>query len=95
MNCGGKVNNELSFEPKSMIIYINDSAMNEMSPRAIADMEIQINDMNMPAFLKSKTYNMIVTRINSQLIRRQDSYLYYKGLMSADWNKIIEYVVNY
>lgn len=90
-----KVNNELSFEPKSMIIYINDSAMNEMSPRAIADMEIQINDMNMPAFLKSKTYNMIVTRINSQLIRRQDSYLYYKGLMSADWNKIIEYVVNY
>ncbi len=90
-----KVNDVISFEPKSMVIYVNDSAMNEMSARAISDMDIQVNDMDMPTFLKSKSFNTIITKINSQSIRRQDSYLYYKGLMTAEWNNIISYVINY
>ncbi len=30
-----KINGEIQFEPKSMTIYVNDSAFNEMSPSAI------------------------------------------------------------
>lgn len=90
-----KVNGELQFEPKSMLIFVNDSALNEMSPHAIADMEITINETNLTNFLKEKSFNMIITKINSQSIRRQDSYLYYKGLMTAEWNRVINYVVNY
>ena len=90
-----KINNEIDFEPKSMTIYVNDSALTEMSPRAMADMEININETNIPNFLKSKKFNLIITKINSQVIKRKDAYLYYKGLISAEWNKVIEYVVNY
>jgi len=90
-----KINGEIQFEPKSMTIYVNDSALNEMSPRAIADMELTVNEMGAVAFLKDKSFNMIITKINSQEIRRQDSYLYYKGLMAAEWNRIIDYVINY
>src|SRR5688572_9755318 len=90
-----KINNELDFEPKSMTIYVNDSALNEMSPRAMAEMEIKFKDIPIVDFLKSKNFNLIITRINSQVIKRKDAYLYYKGLMSAEWNKVIEYVVNY
>ncbi len=90
-----KVNGEIQFEPKSMIVYVNDSSLNEMSSRAIGDMEISINETNLTNFLKEKSFNMIITKINSQSIRRQDSYLYFKGLMSAEWNRVIDYVVNY
>ncbi|MBL0340488.1 MAG: hypothetical protein IPP71_05925 [Bacteroidetes bacterium] len=90
-----KVNDVLSYEPKSMTIYINDSAMNEMSQRAMGDMEILIDEMDMPAFLKNKKFNMIITKINSQSIKRQDSYLYYKALMATEWDKVIDYVINY
>jgi hypothetical protein len=90
-----KVNGELSYEPKSMVIYVNDSAMNEMSPRAMADMDINFNEQSIPDFLKSKNFNLIITKINSQVIKRKDAYLYYKGLQSSEWNRVIEYVVNY
>jgi hypothetical protein len=90
-----KINGEITYEPRSMVIYINDSALNEMSPRAIADMEIIINEQNFTTFLKEKQFNLIVTRINSQVIKRKDAYLYLKGLFAAEWNRVIEYVLNY
>jgi len=61
----------------------------------MAEMEIKFKDIPIVDFLKSKNFNLIITRINSQVIKRKDAYLYYKGLMSAEWNKVIEYVVNY
>jgi hypothetical protein len=90
-----KINNEITYETRSMTIYVNDSALNEMSPRAINDMEIFINDTTLPVFLKDKQYNLIITKINSQVIKRKDSYLFLKGLMAAQWNRVIDYVINY
>ena len=90
-----KVNNEITYETRSMTIYVNDSALNEMSPRAINDMEIFVNETTLPVFLKDKQYNLIITKINSQVIKRKDSYLFLKGLMAAQWNRVIDYVINY
>jgi hypothetical protein len=90
-----KINGEINYEPKSMTIFVNDSALNEMSQRAINDMEIDIDGSNLGTFLKNKNYNFIITKINSQPIKRKDSYLYLKGLLTAEWNKVIEYVINY
>ena len=90
-----KINDEVTSEPKSMTIYVNDSALNEWSTKAMADLEITVEEKSIPEFLKSKNFSFIITRINSQVIKRKDSFLYYKGLMAADWNRVIEYVVNY
>ncbi len=90
-----KVDGEVTSEPKSMTIFVNDSALNEWSTHAMADLEIIVNEKSIPEFLKSKDFSFIITKINSQVIKRKDSYLYYKGLISADWNRVIEYVVNY
>ena len=90
-----KINGEVTSEPKSMTIFVNDSALNEWSTRAMADLEITIEEKTIPEFLKEKNFSFIITKINSQVIKRKDSYLYYKGLMAADWNRVIEYVVNY
>ena len=90
-----KINDELVTEAKSMIIFVNDSALNELNPRAMADLEIRIEEKTVPDFLKDKNFSMIITKINSQVIKRKDSYLYYKGLMTAEWNRVIDYVVHY
>lgn len=90
-----KINGEIQFEPKSMTIYVNDSALNEMSARAISEMDVTVDELSPAAFLKNKSFNLIITKINSQEIKRQDSYLYFKGLMSAEWNRVIDYVINY
>jgi len=90
-----KINGELSFEPKSMKIFVNDSALNELNQRTMVDFEVTYEGKSVTDFLKDKQFNIIITKINSQVIKRKDAYLYYKGLMTAEWNKVIEYVVNY
>ncbi|MDQ3050339.1 MAG: hypothetical protein M3Q95_05585 [Bacteroidota bacterium] len=89
-----KVNGELNFEPKTMKIFINDSALSELNPRTMVDFEINFQDKSVIDFLKEKQFNLIITKVNSQVIKRKDSYLYYKGLMTAEWNRVIDYVVN-
>jgi hypothetical protein len=90
-----KISGEVTSEPKSIKIFVNDSALNEWSVRSMADLEIIVNEKTIPAFLKEKNFSFIITKINSQVIKRKDSYLYYKALMATDWNRVIEYVVNY
>lgn len=90
-----KTNEGISYETRSMTIFINDSALNEMSPHAIADMEITIDDKNLSEWIGEKNFGLIITRINAQVIKRKEAYLYYKGLMTAEWNQVINYVVNY
>lgn len=90
-----KVNSNMSFEPKSLKIFVNDSALNELNPRTMDDLEVLYQDMGITAFLKAKKFNFIITKINSQVIKRKDAYLYYKGMMTAEWNRVIDYVVNY
>jgi hypothetical protein len=90
-----KVEGSITYDPRAMIIYVNDSALNEMNGKAIVDFEVSLDDKSLIEFLKEKQYNMIITQINSQIIPRKDSFLYYRALMSAEWNKVIQFVVNY
>ncbi len=90
-----KVNGEMSFEPKSMKIFVNDSSLTELNPRTMDDLEVMYQEQSITAFLKTKKFNFIISKINSQVIKRKDAYMYYKGLMTAEWNRVIDYVVNY
>jgi len=89
-----KVNGELTYEPKSIKIYVNDSALNELNQRTMVDFEVKFQEKSITEFLKNKNFNLIITKINSQVIKRKDAYLYHKGLMNSEWNRVIDYVVN-
>jgi hypothetical protein len=78
-----------------MIIFVNDSALNIISPKAMADLDIVIGEKQLKDVISEKNFGLIITKINSQVIKRKDAYLYYKGLISAEWNQVISYVVNY
>jgi hypothetical protein len=90
-----KVESAITYDPRSMVIYVNDTALNEMNGKAIMDFEVNLDDKSLTEFLKEKQYNFIITQINSQTIPRKDSFLYYRALMTAEWNKVIQFVVNY
>ncbi len=90
-----KMPDGISYETKSMTIFVNDSTLNSMSPRAIADADIVIEEKLLKEIISEKNFGLIVTKINSQVIKRKDAYLYLKGLMTAEWNQVISYVVNY
>jgi hypothetical protein len=90
-----KMEGNITYDPRSMVIYVNDTALNEMNGKAIAAFEINLEDKTLVDFLKEKNYNLIITQINSQIIPRKDSFLYYRALMTAEWNKVIQFVVNY
>lgn len=90
-----KIDNSITYDPRSIIIHVNDSALDEISSKELQAMDIMINDAQIYEFLKEKNYNIIITRINSQVIPRKDAYLYFRALQLAEWNKVIQFVVNY
>jgi hypothetical protein len=87
--------NTVFHQPRSMRIFVNDSALNVMPLSDIEKLEIVINETPLINILKSKRYNFYITKINYQKISRRDSYNYYKALNSYNWNKITEYVKYY
>lgn len=90
-----KVEGNITYDPRSVVIYVNDSALNELNSRTLSGFEVTINDQSLVEFLKKKQFNLIINKINSQNIPKKDSYLYYRALQVAEWNKVIRHVVNY
>lgn len=90
-----KVEGNITYDPRSVVIYVNDSALNELNSRTLSGFEVTINDQTLVEFLKNKQFNLIINKINSQNIPRKDSYLYHRALLVAEWNKVIRYAVNY
>lgn len=90
-----KVEGNITYDPKSVVIYVNDSALNELNSRTLSGFEVTISDLSLVDFLKKKQFNLIINKINSQNIPKKDSYRYHRALLIAEWNKVIRYVVNY
>ncbi|MBT8195004.1 MAG: hypothetical protein HKO56_06430 [Bacteroidia bacterium] len=90
-----KNGSDIRHQPRSMKIFVNDSALNLMPVSDIEKLELILNDQTLTGFLKSKKYNFYITMINYQAIPRRDSYTFFKALNTYNWNKITEYVKYY
>ncbi len=87
-----KSNNEISYAPVSILIYVNDSALSEIPYRDMVKMDIQVNGVSWIELLKEKNFQLMITRINAQDIARTEAYLYLKAFQNAEWNKLTKYV---
>ena len=88
-----KPGNALHFDLIGVIFYINNFPLQEIPYREIVAMEdLRIDDELLADFLKAKNFNFTIRRINSADVSRSDAYLYYKALLSSEWNKLSEYV---
>jgi hypothetical protein len=90
-----KVGAEILFETKSIKIFVNDSALNEFNARNIDEFEFRFGETDLLGFIRTREFNIIITKINFETIERKDAFLYQKGLMIGDWNKLNRYVLNY
>ena len=90
-----KVGSEILYEPKSILIYVNDSALNEINARNLADFEFRYGETDLFGFLRTREFNTIITKINSETIERKDAFIFLKALMTEEWNKLNQYVNEY
>lgn len=90
-----KINDTLVTEPKTMTIFVNDSALMPMNSYEINKLDLKIDEMNFGVFIRQKKFNLIISQINSQKIPRKDAFLYYKGLMNSEWKRLTAYVSNF
>ncbi len=90
-----KSGEDILYDTKSVLIYVNDSALNEINQKSVKELFFTINDKDLFSFLRSKDFNLIITKINSQEVKRKDAILYHKALLTMQWNRLIEYVMSY
>lgn len=89
------IGNELNFDTQGLVVFVNDEPMDEIPFNELRDMEITVAGHNISDLIDERRFNFIITRINAQEIRNQDSYLYQKALLSGNWDNVIEYVLNF
>ncbi|MFM7901258.1 MAG: hypothetical protein ACKPAD_04655, partial [Bacteroidota bacterium] len=90
-----KLGSEILYEPKSILIYVNDSALDEINARNIADFEFRYGETDLFGFLRTREFNIIITKINSETIERKDAFIFLKALMTEEWNRLNLYVNEY
>jgi hypothetical protein len=83
---------EVMYDPVSLVIYVNDSALNEMPYRDLMRFDITMLEKNWIEVIREKNFNYVIRRINSQDIPRSDAYLYQKALLEADWSHLTAFV---
>lgn len=79
---------EVMYDPVSLLIFVNDSSLNEISYRELMRLEITIQDKNWIEFIREKNFNYVIRRINSQDIPRSEAFLYQKALLESDWSHL-------
>ncbi len=90
-----KVGGQLLYDPVSVVIYVNDSALTPVLYRDIIKMDIKIGLKSWVDFIREKQFPFYIQKINNQAIKRAEAYLYQKALNNAEWNKVTEYVKFY
>ena len=90
-----KIDNQVLYDPVSILIYVNDSALSSVLYREMIKMDVKIGLKSWVDFIREKQFPIILQKINGQVIKRTDSYLYQKALLTTDWHRITEYVKYY
>ncbi len=86
---------QISTETQSVIIFVNDSALQPLSFNDFLLMGIECNNQSMYEIFKEKIFAYTLRKINEQAIARRESHLYLKALRSYEWNKLSEFVRYY
>ncbi|MBL7923933.1 MAG: hypothetical protein JNL88_07025 [Bacteroidia bacterium] len=87
-----KISGETLYDPLTLKMYINDSALAEIPYRDLLKMDVKIMDIALTDFLRVKEFNYVIRRVNQQDIPRSEAYLYQKALYEAEWNKLTIWV---
>lgn len=88
-----KVGSEILYEPRNVVIYVNDSPLDEVNGKNISEFEFRYGETDLFGFLRTREFNFIITKINSESISRVESNHYLKGLTDGDWNKLHDFVI--
>ena len=89
-----KINEEVLFDPLMLTLYVNDSALTIIPYRDLIKMDVKVEEIQLMDFLRLKSFNFVIRKINQDEILRSESYLYAKALMEAEWNKVSWWVNN-
>lgn len=80
---------------KSITIYINNKPLSPVSAEDIGRWELLYRYKSLEDIVQEKTYDMVLTRINSTLIPEWDSHKYLKALSVYSWSQVSRYVQFY
>lgn len=89
-----KINEEVLFDPLMLTLYVNDSALTTIPYRDLIKMDVKVEEIQLMDFLRLKSFNFVIRKINQDEILRSESYLYAKALTEAEWNKVSWWVNN-
>lgn len=90
-----KSSGRISYEPKSIRFYVNDSALNNIPLSEMTMMDLEINGQKLVLALLDKKFNFTITKINSQDIALRQAFVYLKALREYHWNQLTEFVKYY
>ena len=90
-----KIDEKIQYDPVSVIIFINDTALTEILYRDMVKMEVSIGVKSWVDFIREKQFFYVIKKINNQEVSHAQSYVYLKALQSYEWGKITEFVKFY
>lgn len=88
----GKV---IEYEVKDIVIYINNKPLNRITADVVYEWGLLYRFKTMEDLIQEKSYDMVLTRINSTLIPEWDSHKYLKALNVYNWSQVSRYVQFY
>lgn len=83
------------YEVKDIMIYINNNPLNKVTADVVYGWDLLYRFKTMEDLVQEKSYDMVLTRINSTLIPEWDSHKYLKALNSYNWSQVSRYVQFY
>jgi light-regulated signal transduction histidine kinase (bacteriophytochrome) len=89
------IGEDLHYTTQGIVVHINGQPMNEISFDRIKNMDLFIDEYKISDVIESRNFNYIITKVNSQEIKRQDSYNYQRSLIAKKWDNVIEQSLNY
>ncbi len=90
-----KINDVVGYDPSGIIIYINDTPLNEIIYRDMLKFDLMVGDKNWIDYIKEKNFAFNIISVNNQEVVRTQSYIYQKALQTYEWNRITDFVKFY
>ncbi|MEP7265226.1 MAG: hypothetical protein ABI772_12045 [Bacteroidota bacterium] len=90
-----KIDNQVMYDPVAITIYVNDSSLAPVLYRDMIKMDVKVGLKSWVDFIREKQFPLMIEKINNQSVKRAESYLYQKALLTGDWNRVTEYVKYY
>ena len=85
----------IRYDVKSIVIFINNKPLNHVAVDDVDQWGLLYRYKTMEDIVQEKSYDMVLTRINSTLIPEWDSHKYLKALNVYNWSQVSRYVQFY